>query len=155
MRTFCCHTKLKPTRESCAALRGDADACCLQRIETYAGGQCPPLPAPANHWHLHNACTCEPVPLAAFAPLAPAALSELRPDVSTTRPNGRSARHDTTRKRFPATLAAFKISRVKAKPLCGGLRPALTLLVTAVRKLTAAMTHMGQPLLLPRSEWQK
>ena len=32
------------------------------------------------------------------------------------------------------------ISRVKAKPRCGGLRPALTLLVTAVCKLTAAMS---------------
>ena len=114
--------------------------------------------APAQLMHLRIVGAiraCEPVPLAAFAPLAPAALSELRPDVSTTRPNGRSARHDTTRKRFPATLATLKISHAKVKPLRGGLRPDLTLLVTAVRKLAAAMTHMGQPLLLPRSEWQK
>ena len=36
------------------------------------------------------------------------------------------------------------ISRIKAKPLRGGLWPALTLLVAAVRKLTAAMTRLSE-----------
>ena len=48
------------------------------------------------------------------------------------------------------TAAPLGISRVKAKPLRDGLRPALTLLVTAVRKLTAVMTQPGKPLLSRR-----
>ena len=48
------------------------------------------------------------------------------------------------------TVASLGISHVKAEPLRGGLRPALTLLVTAVRKLTAVMTQPGKPLLSRR-----
>ncbi len=104
------------------------------------GGHCPPgragkrdmldlaarhatLLGDASTLPLHVTATyageqCSPLP-------APANPSELRLDPSTP---------------F-AALIALGISRVKAKPLRGGLRPALTLLVTAVRKLTAAMTQ--------------
>ena len=52
-------------------LRGNEASRSPPRIETYAGEQCSPLPAPAN-------------------------LPESLLDVSTTRPNDRSAQHDTT-----------------------------------------------------------
>ena len=57
--------------EQCSPLHGNAANRSLQCIETYAGELCSPLPAPAN-------------------------LPESLLDVSTTRPNDRSAQHDTT-----------------------------------------------------------